>query len=120
MVIGRLSGPTGPVARDVRPLAGLPLLRGRSKKTLNFPKRRDVQPMTITQERNATTGGTLTGRVALVTGGTAGLGAAISRQRAGDGAIVGAGHWRHPPAATQLQAGLAGPEPASLSPREAV
>jgi acetoacetyl-CoA reductase/3-oxoacyl-[acyl-carrier protein] reductase len=63
--------------------------------------------MTITQERQTGTEGTLAGRVALVTGGTAGIGAAISRQLVGAGAAVAAGYWRHQERAAQFQAGLA-------------
>ena len=45
--------------------------------------------MTITQERQTSAKGMLAGKVALVTGGTAGIGAAISQQLAGGGAAVG-------------------------------
>ena len=63
--------------------------------------------MTMTQERHAGTVGTLNGRVALVTGGTAGIGAAISRQLSGEGATVGAGYWRHQERAAQFRGDMA-------------
>jgi acetoacetyl-CoA reductase len=63
--------------------------------------------MTMTQERHTRTGGALAGRAALVTGGTAGIGGAISQQLAGAGATVAAGYWRHQDRAAQFQADMA-------------
>jgi len=69
--------------------------------------------MTITdQQPNETrSGGSLTGRVALVTGGTAGIGAAISHSLADAGAAVAAGYWHDPERAGKFQASLAATVP---------
>jgi NAD(P)-dependent dehydrogenase (short-subunit alcohol dehydrogenase family) len=50
------------------------------------------EPVTATQERTSRTGDKLSGRVAFVTGGTRGIGAAISRSMATQGADVAAGY----------------------------
>ncbi|MDP9445247.1 MAG: 3-oxoacyl-ACP reductase FabG [Actinomycetota bacterium] len=63
--------------------------------------------MTSTLDRpEATTTGPLAGRVALVTGGARGIGAAISRHLAGEGASVAAGYRRDRSAAQALAAEL--------------
>src|SRR3712207_4427832 len=50
------------------------------------------EPVTATQERTSRTGDKLSGRVAFVTGGTRGIGAAICRSMAAQGADVAAGY----------------------------
>ena len=69
--------------------------------------------MTITdQQPNETrSGGGLAGRVALVTGGTAGIGAAISQSLADAGAAVAAGYRHNPERAGKFQASLAASVP---------
>jgi acetoacetyl-CoA reductase len=67
--------------------------------------------MTFAQERSEAADGTVTGRVALVTGGTAGIGGAISRRLASQGATVAAGYWRNPDRAEDFRAKMLGDFP---------
>jgi NAD(P)-dependent dehydrogenase (short-subunit alcohol dehydrogenase family) len=67
--------------------------------------------MTFAQERHEETDGTVAGRVALVTGGTAGIGGAISRRLASQGAGVAAGYWRNPDRAEEFRTKMLGDFP---------
>jgi acetoacetyl-CoA reductase/3-oxoacyl-[acyl-carrier protein] reductase len=67
--------------------------------------------MSLTHETHEGTDGTVAGRVALVTGGTAGIGGAISRSLAGQGATVAAGYWRNPDRAEDFRAKMLGDFP---------
>jgi len=70
--------------------------------------------MTSTDLRHCDTTETLRGRVALVTGGTRGIGAAISHRLAASGAAVAAGYWHGRENADKLQASLAAEYPDQL------
>ncbi len=60
--------------------------------------------MTVTQSPQQDSTGTVSGRVALVTGGTRGIGAAIGRGLADGGASIAAGYWRKHEGAEKFQA----------------
>jgi 3-oxoacyl-[acyl-carrier protein] reductase len=70
---------------------------------------------TTTTEVRQRANESLQGRVALVTGGTRGIGAAISRCVAAHGASVAAGYWRGADGAQKLQAALAAEYPDKLA-----
>ena len=60
--------------------------------------------MTETQSPQQHSRGRVTGKVALVTGGTRGIGAAVGRGLADEGASIAAGYWPGPEGAEKLGA----------------
>jgi len=62
--------------------------------------------MTITEPRQPLGLGRIRNRVALITGGTRGIGAAICHQLADEGASVAAGYWRHHEPAEKFMASM--------------